>query len=236
MAVSRPGQPVARGRLPKGTRASVRGHSGSDQSPAILACALHRGPFPSRPVGEKTLCLPGSCPQHQPGDHLGLEPSTATASRLSSLGQTKTADTQEPGPADPPGVLEAASSGSLLPGDTRPWAAPRHQLLEPRAASAPHPTGPQTPSFPACPRVQPLLTARHVPSRSPRRQPPSLRALLPAGDQPRSGLSSASCGPPTLHSKPTVPHRTPSQAGSLPSPRPPALTPPLSNCPLPQRA
>lgn len=75
---------------------------------------------------------------------------------------------------------------------------------------------------------------RPVPSRSPRRQPPSLRALLPAGDQPRSGLSSASCGPSTLHSKPTVPHGTPSQAGSLPSPRPPALTPPFLTAPFPK--
>lgn len=189
---------------------------------------------------------PGGCTEGGPPALVACDPpphpgrtqpdSQSTHDAFLLVSQTKTADTQEPGPADPPGVLEAASSGSLLPGDTRPWAAPRHQLLEPRAASAPHPTGPQTPSFPACPRVQPLLTARHVPSRSPRRQPPSLRALLPAGDQPRSGLSSASCGPPTLHSKPTVPHRTPSQAGSLPSPRPPALTPPLSNCPLPQRA
>lgn len=39
-----------------------------------------------RPNHEKQPSPP--IPQHQPGDHLGLEPSTATASsRLSSLGQ-----------------------------------------------------------------------------------------------------------------------------------------------------
>lgn len=82
-----------------------------------------------------------------------------------------------------------------------------------------------TPPPPPAPRSpDPLLshpppgaghpTAGHFPSGRP--QPPSQRGLLPAGDPPHSGLSSASSDPPTLHTKPPDCAPRDPQPGGLP--------------------
>lgn len=144
----------------------------------------------------------------------------------------RTADTQSWAQLNPRGCLRwlpAAACFQETPGHGQ---LPGTRLLEPRVASAPHPMGPDALLSHPPPGAAPAdCSPRPVPE-------PSAAATFPAGsascrDQPRSGLSSAFCGPPTPHSKPNVPHRTPSQAGSILSPRLPALTPPLSNRPPP---
>lgn len=151
----------------------------------------------------------GFCPPPNPGRTQPDSQSTRDAFPLIS---------QTPRPADTQSQAQLTPRGHSRRLPAAAWFQEtpcRGQLLGTRLLEA-------RPPLPPAPRSpEPLLSclplgADHFPSGSPRPQPPTQRGLLPAGDPPCSGLSSASSGtPPSTPRPPTVSHGTP-QPGGLP--------------------
>ncbi|XP_055271207.1 uncharacterized protein LOC129548637 [Moschus berezovskii] len=132
-----------------------------------------------RPNHEKQPSPP--IPQHQPGDHLGLEPSTATASsRLSSLGQVSSQMSrlelvlEEPqGPARHRRASKKEDAALQMDGCCPPCAAPLprsgHQDTLPSGRGAPFPAPSLLPLLGSClsPSPRPRAVSPPNPSSSP---------------------------------------------------------------------